>query len=113
MTDRQIRHVIHSGEVYDTPHVRLHVSPAQSPDSPQVACVVGKRVHAHATVRHRYQRLMREVARRAFPQPANPYDMVWVAKPQILHVGDVSELEQSLAPYLQQLITNSKRKRHE
>lgn len=96
-----------SGQRLETPFVSIYAARSKAPE---VACVVGKRVHAHAVVRHRYQRLLREAARALTAQLPTPHDMVWVAKPEILRVQKLQELYQSLAPYLEQLTSNSKRK---
>lgn len=90
-----------SGQRLETPFVSIYATPSSK--EPEVACVVGKRVHAHAVIRHRYQRLLREAARSLTAQLPTPHDMVWVAKPEILTIKKLSELEQSLKPYLNEI----------
>lgn len=94
-----------AGRRVETPCLRLYVAPTSPGVKPAVACIVGKRVHRHATVRHRYQRLMRVAARAVIAHLASPRDMVWVAKPEIITVKKLSELEQSLKPYLDDIVS--------
>lgn len=71
----------------------------------QLACIVGKKVHPRAVTRHRYQRLLREAAGRFLK--VNPrYDMVVVAKPEILRVKKLGELQVNLEPYFEKLKAN-------
>lgn len=83
----------------DTPYLRIGVA---APPAPPVF-IVSKKIHKHAVVRHRYQRLMREVFRVLPPAITEKYAMVWVAKPEILTVKKLPELKASLAAYLAQL----------
>lgn len=89
-----------AGRRIETPFVRMHIAAATTSHRPEIACIVGKRVHRHATIRHRYQRLMRVAARTVIARFNSPHDMVWVAKPEITTVKKLPELEQSLKPYL-------------
>lgn len=78
-----IKEVVRLGEVIPTSWVRLHLLPRPVGMPSRVACVVGKKVHVLATVRHHYQRWLRELARTLIPVLPRPYDIVLVAQPSI------------------------------
>jgi len=105
VTSQAIRRLTQAGSRFDTPIARIYYAPAEA-DSPGLACVVGKKVHAHAVVRHRYQRLLRECLH-ALTSNLPSYDMVVVAKPAILRVKKRSELQQILEPYFEKLSANN------
>lgn len=93
--------MIQKGQRLELPQLRIywrHATP-----TPQVACIVGKKVHRLATVRHRYQRLLREAAR-SLIRSGLEYDMVMVAKPEILTLKKLSQLQDVLKPHFQNLV---------
>lgn len=102
MTSQRIRIVLRSGQRFETPSTTLVVVSTPSP-SGEVACVVGKKVHKSAVVRHRYQRLMR-AALAEVPKKKPAYDMVVMAKPTILSLQKLSELERELKSHLTRLL---------
>ena len=59
----------------------------------RAAIVVGKRVHKSAVVRHRVQRILRQVSRKIIKQEPYGYDMVVIANPDSLQVTSAVELE--------------------
>lgn len=96
---QDIQAVVRRGRCLTTPAVRVCALPREASGS-RVACVVGKRVHRHAVVRHRYQRQLRVLARRVLDRlPSNEaYDMVWVAQPGIGRSGDWQKVTAELVP---------------
>ncbi len=98
-----IRDAIRRGKVYRTPYVRIYAYAAHTQVHSRVACIVGRRIHASAVVRHRFQRMLREAARAAIATLPHPYDMVWVAKPEIVRVRSLPELRESLRYTIEKL----------
>lgn len=90
-----------TGTHYETPSVTLVARPAALKFS-QAACVVGKKVHASSVVRHRYQRLLRAAAQAA-ANKTFAYDMVIIAKPAILKIKKLDELQKELEPFFSKL----------
>lgn len=80
-----IRTVLRRGNCVATASVRVCVLRSAGPFG-QVAIVVGKKVHIRATVRHRYQRWLRVLAREALAEQVTltAYDMVWVGLPGLI-----------------------------
>ncbi|MEK7556502.1 MAG: ribonuclease P protein component [Patescibacteria group bacterium] len=106
MNSLKVRYILRHGHALKSPVASLHYFPRQAAVG-EVACIVGRKVHSQAVSRHRYQRLLREAARRFLK--ANPdYDMVVVAKPEILRVKNLTELQKILQPHLDKLVPNSK-----
>ena len=59
---------------------------------------------------YRYQRLLREIARHLPVALTEKYDMVWIAKPGIIKVKTLQELQHSLENHLDTFLSNVKRK---
>lgn len=94
---------IRYGRRIRTPYVLLYVlKPDPLPKNTQVAVVVGKKVSKVAVKRHRYQRLLREIARE-YITDLPPLYMVWVGIPPLHDVTSKEELERSLAVPLKKL----------
>lgn len=98
MTSLRIQSILRSGHRRDTPSVAVTTAPPIGA-TPQIACIVGKKVHASAVIRHRYQRLLRAVGR-ALVRAGLKYDMVMVAKPAILNLKKMDELQREVASLL-------------
>lgn len=101
MTSLEIKDIIQCGQRFELPALRLYVHPNRFLP-PKTACIVGKKVHRSAVVRHRYQRLLREAVRAAICSGVK-YDMVVVAKPEILTLKKLSELQNVLKPCFENL----------
>lgn len=108
MTSQTIKRVLREGDSIPARGLRLYYR-RKAAASAELACIVSKKVHPHATVRHRYQRVLREVGRRLLEEHPG-YDMVIVATPEILQLKKLPDLERSLEPFVKNLIPNSKLK---
>lgn len=86
--------VVRTGMKIETPYVRVYSLPGK--DAVRIACVVGKKVHAKAHVRHRYQRWLRAWISELLPSVSVPTDIVLVAKPAITSVTTMAILKDSL-----------------
>lgn len=108
MNSQRVRVILREGERFETPSLTLVVVSTPG-SSGQVACVVGKKVHKSAVVRHRYQRLMRAALAEVLKKkPA--YDMVVMAKPTILSFSKLADLQRELDSLLNKFLPNSKLK---
>lgn len=79
----EIQAVVRSQQCITTPWVRLCYKTNSTQSATRFACVVGKKVHRLATVRHRHQRWLREVAQALIVVFPTPHDVVIVAQPSI------------------------------
>src|SRR5258708_4795019 len=59
----EIMRVLRSGTKTRLPYCTLYVRPTDAPYSVRIACVVGKKVHKSAVVRHAIQRRVRAACR--------------------------------------------------
>ena len=88
-----IQATLKTGRRLPTPHVRIFIRPNPHSQTSRFACVVGKRVSRSAVRRHRYQRWLRQVARRALTTTHTPpVDVVLLANPSITTVKNLSQL---------------------
>lgn len=100
----EIRTILRRGQRLPTPYVYVYYLPRSDHKGlSRVACIVSKKVHSSAIKRHYYQRWLREAARHFIPRIVQTCDMVWVAKPAITKVKNLTELQDNLTPYLQKL----------
>lgn len=95
---------IRRGKRLDTPYVLLHSLQRNRATTSRFTCIVSKKVHTSATKRHTYQRWLRASAQAIMPRLGKPLDMVWLAKPEIVTIKKASVLQNSLQPYIDQLI---------
>ncbi len=90
-SSRDIERVIKSGVRIPTEHTVLYGLPASSGAS-RVACVVGKKVHKSAVIRHRIQRRLRAACREALLTISGAYDIVVIARGGQLQLMDMKEI---------------------
>ncbi len=102
VNSQRIQAILRHGQRLETRYATLMVQP-MSQGAAEVACVVGKKVHVSSVVRHRYQRLLRAAARPLI-QAGLKYDMVMVAKPEILSVKNLHELEDVFETHFRHLM---------
>lgn len=98
--------VIRQGKKIATRYVHIYVLTRDDDTGlpSRIGCIVGKKVHASATVRHRVQRQLREIARGILPSLTRSYDMAWVAQPGIINAGSQQELQDHILHYLKRYI---------
>ncbi len=87
--------VVRRGRRLRTPYLVMYVLRSTAGSS-RVACVVGKKVHRTAVVRHRIQRQMREIAQQTIPSLSRSHDMVWVALPSAASVKTKARLGEGI-----------------
>lgn len=87
---------LRQGKAVATPYVRAHLYQSTRSGPARVACIVGKKVHASAVQRHRYQRWLRECAKALYPSLETGSDLVLVGQPQLVAVESLKDLLQSL-----------------
>lgn len=96
---QDITAVLRHGQRSRTPWVRLYYRPGRTAGT-RVACIVGRQVDPSAVRRKRYQRWLREIARQALASTHAPYDMVWVARPEIRECRSLAALREQIASSL-------------
>jgi len=101
----EIRTVLRSGFCVSVPGVRMCALKAVARPG-RMSVIVGKKVDRRATVRHRYQRRLRELGREAVlaTEKLAHYDMVWVALPPITKYRELPELRVVVVGGLERLI---------
>lgn len=77
--DEDIKRVLHTGERIRTRALQVSLLKTTLTAPARVSVVAGKRVHASAIVRHKVQRLLREIVADVLRQYPTGYDMVVVA----------------------------------
>lgn len=100
--------VMRQGNKISTPYVWLYLLPRNDDQSSRAACVVSKKVHQSAVKRHHYQRWLRQLSGTYISRLPAAYDMVWVARPKIIEVNEISKLQNSLQTQLDKLVEQSK-----
>ncbi len=100
--------IMRQGNKITTPYVWLYLLQRTNNESSRAACVVGKKVHQLAVRRHRYQRWLRQLADTHIKRLSTAYDMVWVARPEITEVKELSKLQESLQVQLDKLVESNK-----
>lgn len=104
MKAKDIKQTISRGQVLHTPYVRVHLnaSPASTSAS-RLACVVSKKISQSAVHRHHYQRWLREAVRPLVTPLAPNILLVLIAKPAILKVKTLAQLQAALLPPLKKV----------
>lgn len=92
---------IRTGQKLRSPYLDVYYRPGDRVT--RIACVVGKRVHASAVVRHRLQRRMRASAREWIATLPQPYDIVWVAQAELTQLSTSRDLTLHLQSLLKTL----------
>lgn len=104
LASQEIKGIIRQGRRISSPFANLYAIPRAPGQSSRFAFIVSKKVHPHASVRHRYQRLLRYCARQLLAQlDKTPYDIVWVAKPNLIAISNSHALYDKLEPHLSSL----------
>lgn len=96
---KDVRQVYEEGRTWAHPMLVLTARP-NGLGSSRVGVVAGRRIGS-AVFRNRAKRLMREAARRLYPQMAVGWDIVLTARPAILDAQE-PQVEEALALLLQQ-----------
>lgn len=94
---------IRQGKCLVTPYVNIHYLPTTNTHT-RVACIVSKKVSPSAVQRHKYQRWLRACARDFINKQTAYYDMVWIAKPEVVRLSSSKELQKNLEPYLEKIL---------
>lgn len=85
-----------------TEHAVIYGAPSPS-GAIRFACIVGKKVHKGAVVRHRIQRRLREACKASMVAISGAYDIVVIAKKQHIQLMDMQELIHEITGGIQQV----------
>ena len=80
-----------TGARVQTEHVVIYSAPSLS-GTFRCACIVGKKVHKSAVIRHRIQRRLREACKQCMVAISGAYDIVVIAKKQHIQLMDMQEI---------------------
>lgn len=86
-----IQLVVRSGQLLRTPWVKIYYLTKPNQPASRVACVVGKKVHTRAIIRHHYQRWLRAISRSLLGVFSTPHDIVLVAQPAVTAITTIAE----------------------
>lgn len=95
-SSKDIERVIKTGSRAQMEHVVIYAAVSGGNGS-RCACVVGKKVHKSAVIRHRIQRRMREACKKSIVAISGAYDIVVIAKTQHIQLMDMQELINEIA----------------
>lgn len=103
VSSQEIVATVRRGRKIRTPQAIIYI--LLRPDQPgvRISCIVGKKVHAGAVQRHRYQRWLREAMRPLAASKNLLADIVVTALPAIKDIESLAELKDYLSPYLKDL----------
>ncbi len=90
-SSQDIERVMKTGARVQTEHAVIYSAPSPS-GTFRCACIVGKKVHKSAVIRHRIQRRLREACKESMVAISSAYDIVVIAKKQHIQLMDMQEI---------------------
>lgn len=88
----EIMETLRRGARFRLPYCEIYVVGSAGQQRSRFACIAGKRVHAHAVVRHAVQRRLRAVSARIIPCIPVPCDVVIVVSSSVVLDMDFNSL---------------------
>ncbi|MBI3420655.1 MAG: ribonuclease P protein component [Candidatus Sungbacteria bacterium] len=88
--------VLRGGRIYKSSVAKIYIKGSSSPAISRACVIVGKTVSKKAVIRHRYQRQLRQVAKKIITKSTNPIDVVIIAAPAITGVKTLRDIIHSV-----------------
>ena len=88
--------VLRGGRIYKTSVAKIYIKASEGGTTSRACVIVGKTVSKKAVTRHRYQRQLRQVAKKIITKSKGPVDVVIVATPAIIGVKTLRDIIDSV-----------------
>lgn len=91
-----ISSVFKSGQKLRTPHTVIYYLARPAAPYSRAACIVSRKVHRAATMRHRYQRWFRHIVKSLIKEAPGVVDVIIVALPSLARVSEYKVIDKEI-----------------